>query len=201
MRKIFLSYHHDDLLEATAFCKRYAGYFDEIRNLGIDERGEEYAERINSGDSDYVMQKIREDYMAGTTCTVVLIGKCTWARRYIDWEIAATLRNNVNDPKSGLIAVQLGSAERNGFTSYRQDSTSISRKRRDRTMAIAVFIRRHQATGHSPTGSRKQLQGATPWSPLPVRRQTFAQITPLANRFLNPLRDVQGVCFSNYFSS
>ena len=115
MRKIFLSYHHDDLLEATAFCKRYAGYFDEIRNLGIDERGEEYAERINSGDSDYVMQKIREDYMAGTTCTVVLIGKCTWARRYIDWEIAATLRNNVNDPKSGLIAVQLGSAERNGF--------------------------------------------------------------------------------------
>ncbi len=116
MRRIFLSYHHrNDSLEAAAFIKRYSQYFDEIRSLGIHEKGGEFADRIDSGDSDYVMRKIREDYIAGTSCTIVLIGKCTWARRYIDWEIAATLRNNKGDPRGGLIAVQLTSAEENNY--------------------------------------------------------------------------------------
>jgi hypothetical protein len=115
MRQIFLSFHHDDEFEVTVFCKRFEQFFDEMRTLGISEEGEEYADRINSGDSDYVMQQIRERYIAGTTCTVVLIGKCTWARRYIDWEIAATLRNNKNDPRGGLIAVQLPSAAENNW--------------------------------------------------------------------------------------
>jgi hypothetical protein len=62
------------------------------------------------------MRQIRERRIAGTSCTVTLIGKCTWARRYIDWEIAATLRNNTNDPRGGLIAIQLRSAAENGWT-------------------------------------------------------------------------------------
>jgi hypothetical protein len=115
MRQIFVSLHHHDEYEVSVFCRRYAQFFDEIRTLGISEEGDEYADKINSGDTDYVMRKIREDYLAGTTCTVVLIGKCTWARRYIDWEIAATLRNNKNNPRSGLIAVQLPSAAENGW--------------------------------------------------------------------------------------
>lgn len=115
MRRVFLSFHQADEFEATVFCKRYAQYFVDIRTLGISDEGEEYAGRIESGDSDYVMRQIRERKIAGTSCTIVLIGKCTWARRYVDWEIAATLRNNANDPRGGLIAVQLPSAADNGF--------------------------------------------------------------------------------------
>ena len=106
MRNIFLSFHQRDELEASIFCRRFDQYFNQIRTLGAHELGDEYAERIHSGDSDYVMRQIREKKIAGTSCTVVLIGKCTWARRYIDWEIAATLRNNADDPRGGLIAVQ-----------------------------------------------------------------------------------------------
>jgi hypothetical protein len=116
MRKIFLSFHQRDELEAAVFCRRFAEYFNEIRTLGVDELGDDYADHINSGDSDYVMRQIREKKIAGTSCTVVLIGKCTWARRYIDWEIAATLRNNADDPRGGLIAVQLPSAQQNGWS-------------------------------------------------------------------------------------
>lgn len=116
MRNIFLSFHQRDELEASIFCRRFDQYFNEIRTLGVDELGDDFAEHINSGDSDYVMRKIREKKIAGTSCTVVLIGKCTWARRYIDWEIAATLRNNIVDPRGGLIAVQLPSAEQNGWS-------------------------------------------------------------------------------------
>jgi hypothetical protein len=54
--------------------------------------------------------------IAGTSCTVVLIGKCTWARRYVDWEIAATLRNFDDSARGGLIAVQLPSAEAHGWS-------------------------------------------------------------------------------------
>lgn len=115
MRKIFVSFHQWDELEVAVFCRRYKQFFDDIRTVGVSEEGEEYAEKIKSGDSDYVMRKIREDYITGTSCTVVLIGKCTWARRYVDWEIAATLRNNPNDPRGGLIAVQLPSAAENGW--------------------------------------------------------------------------------------
>ena len=116
MRNIFVSFHQRDELEAAIFCRRFEQYFNQIRTLGIDELGDEYAERINSGNSDYVMRQIREKKLAGTSCTVVLIGKCTWARRYVDWEVAATLRNNANDPRGGLIAVQLPSAQQNGWS-------------------------------------------------------------------------------------
>jgi len=116
VRNIFVSFHQRDELEASVFCQRFDQYFNQIRTLGVHELGADYAEHIESGDSDYVMRQIREKKIAGTSCTVVLIGKCTWARRYIDWEIAATLRNNTDDPRGGLIAVQLPSAEAQGWS-------------------------------------------------------------------------------------
>jgi hypothetical protein len=116
MRNIFLSFHQADELEANIWCRRFDRYFNDIRTLGLDELGDEFAERIDSGDSDYVMRQIRDKKIAGTSCTVVLIGKCTWARRYVDWEIAATLRNSGDSARGGLIAVQLPSAQDNDWT-------------------------------------------------------------------------------------
>lgn len=116
MRNIFLSFHQSDELEANIWMRRFGGYFNEIRTLGLDALGDEFAEHIESGDTDYVMRRIREDKIAGTSCTVVLIGKCTWARRYVDWEIAATLRNFDDSQRGGLIGVQLPSAQDNGWT-------------------------------------------------------------------------------------
>jgi len=116
MRNIFLSFHQADELEANIWCRRFEGYFNDIRTLGLDEFGDDFTEHINSGDSDYVMSRIRDEKIAGTSCTVVLIGKCTWARRYIDWEIAATLRNFTDSLRGGLIGVQLPSAQDHGWT-------------------------------------------------------------------------------------
>ncbi len=114
MRKIFLSFHQADELEASVWCKRFEGYFKEIRTLGIDEKGDDFAEHINSNDPEYVMRRIREDKIAGTSCTVVLLGRCTWARRYVDWEIAATLRSFDDSATGGLIGVQLPSVAGGG---------------------------------------------------------------------------------------
>lgn len=50
----------------------------------------------------YVMQRIRDNHITGTSCTIVLIGARTHERKYVDWEIKATL-----DRQHGLLGVVL----------------------------------------------------------------------------------------------
>lgn len=47
---------------------------------------------IDSDNVAYVMRQIREEYITGTSCTIVLCGLETWRRKYVDWEILATLQ-------------------------------------------------------------------------------------------------------------
>jgi len=65
---------------------------------------------IDSDDPDYVMRRIRELYLKDSTVTIVLIGKCTWARRYVDWEIQASLRHGETITANGLLGIVLPSA-------------------------------------------------------------------------------------------
>jgi hypothetical protein len=53
------------------------------------------------------MRRIRENFITGSSCTVVLVGINTWGRKYVDWEIAATLER-----QHGLIGIRLPSAYR-----------------------------------------------------------------------------------------
>jgi hypothetical protein len=115
MRNIFLSFRQSDELEGNIWRRRFEGYFNEIRTLGLEEFGDDFTDHINSGDPDYVMRRIREEKIAGTSCTIVLVGKCTWARRYVDWEIAATLGDFSGSLRGGLIGIQLPSAEQHGW--------------------------------------------------------------------------------------
>lgn len=103
-RKCFISYHHDD----QKYVDEFVNTFDEkkgvfiARALGVMDQG-----IIDSTDTDYIMRRIKEKYLTDSTVTIVLIGKCTWARRYVDWEIASTLRNDPNNKRSGLVAINL----------------------------------------------------------------------------------------------
>lgn len=82
--KVFISYHHDDQKEVEDFVKTFA---DE-RNVFIARALAVGMEQdiIDSDNADYVMQRIRKLYLKDSTVTIVLIGKCAWARRYVDWE-------------------------------------------------------------------------------------------------------------------
>jgi hypothetical protein len=63
--------------------------------------------KIDSENVDYVIQRIRDDFITGSSCTIMLVGKETWGRKYVDWEIKATL-----DKEHGLIGVSLPNAPR-----------------------------------------------------------------------------------------
>jgi hypothetical protein len=61
------------------------------------------------------MGEIRRTYLGDSTVTIVLLGKCTHSRRYVDWEIKASLRQGDIYTPNGLIGILLPSAGTNPF--------------------------------------------------------------------------------------
>lgn len=97
-RRLFVSYHHaSDQAMYDAFVRTFCSTYDVITDNSLDNV-------IDSEDPSYIMRRIREDYVTGSSCTVVLVGRDTWGRKFVDWEIDATLER-----QHGLIGVQLPS--------------------------------------------------------------------------------------------
>ncbi len=95
-RKVFVSYHHGgDQSFYDAFSTAFSDTYDVISDNSLERA-------IDSDDLEYAMRSIRENFISGSSCTIVLVGKVTWGRKYVDWEIEATL-----DKQHGLIGVQL----------------------------------------------------------------------------------------------
>jgi len=83
-RKVFVSYHHkgeqkvvDDFIEE--FSEDYEVFIDESLDRASD-----------SEDTEYLNQVCR-DAIDGTSVTIVMIGKQTGCRKFVDWEIKHTL--------------------------------------------------------------------------------------------------------------
>jgi hypothetical protein len=106
--RCFISYHHDDEVEVEDFIDSFDHAHDVFiaRGIGASMPGDV----IGSNDSEYIMRRIRELYLNDSTVTIVLVGACTWARRYVDWEVAASLRNTASSRRNGLMAITLPSA-------------------------------------------------------------------------------------------
>ncbi len=102
--KVFISYHHADEEQVNKFID-YFCYDKGVFTKKIV--GERYDTDIDSKDNDYIMRTIREKYLADSTVTIVLIGKETAKRKYVDWEIASTIRNDANNKRSGLLGIYL----------------------------------------------------------------------------------------------
>jgi hypothetical protein len=97
--KVFLSYHHHgDQAYYDAFSQKFHDAYDVIYDNSLERE-------VDSDDVNYVMRRIRENYITGSSCTIVLVGKDTWRRKYVDWEIRATL-----EKEHGLISVYLPTA-------------------------------------------------------------------------------------------
>lgn len=105
--KCFISYHKEDKDEVDAFIRTFDHDRDAFIARGI---GEEMSQDIiDSDDSSYVMRRIRELYLRDSTVTLVMMGKCTWARRYVDWEIQSSLRCGETVTPNGLLGIKLSS--------------------------------------------------------------------------------------------
>lgn len=95
-RKIFISYHHGgDQAYYNLLSHKIHDQLDLVFDNSLDRQ-------IDSGDPAYVIQRIRDSFIEGTSCTLVLCGALTSQRKYVDWEIKATL-----DKGHALIGIQL----------------------------------------------------------------------------------------------
>jgi MTH538 TIR-like domain (DUF1863) len=84
-RKVFISYHHErDQFWFDSFTRTFCDEYEVFQDQSLDDE-------VESDDLAYVNRVIREDYIRGSSITIVLCGAETWKRRFIDWEIASTL--------------------------------------------------------------------------------------------------------------
>jgi Thoeris protein ThsB, TIR-like domain len=90
--KCFLSYHSADATEVLDFVESFDDVFIP-KAIGVSDDDP----FIDSYDTDYVMDHIRDKYLANSTVTIVLIGACTWSRKYVDWEVYSSLRRDSNN--------------------------------------------------------------------------------------------------------
>lgn len=98
-RKIFVSYHHgNDQWYYNEFSRFFSDTYDVIQDSSLGRA-------VDSDDPEYVIRRIRENNITGTSCTIILCGAQTPQRKYVDWEIKATL-----DKGHGLIGINLPSS-------------------------------------------------------------------------------------------
>ncbi|WP_394702970.1 TIR domain-containing protein [uncultured Cohaesibacter sp.] len=113
-RKCFISYHHADQEAVNQFVRDFDHDSDCFIARGL---GEEMTDDIiDSMNTDYVMSQIRKRFLSNSTVTIVLLGRCTWSRRYVDWEIQSSLRQGKGTTPNGLLGVKLPSYPSKGGT-------------------------------------------------------------------------------------
>ena len=105
--RCFVSYHKANSTAVKNFVEEFSDVFT-AKTVGVTDEDD----FIDSNDREYVMRRIREKYLSNTTVTIVLIGECTKARKYIDWEIASTLRNDPVNGRSGLLGINMKSVDK-----------------------------------------------------------------------------------------
>jgi len=106
-RKVFISSFHDDRREVDAFIHHWATLEQVFTPKALCTFDND--DFIDSNNPEYVMSEIRRKYIGDASVTIVLVGKCTHTRRYVDWELKASLRRGQSLP-NGLLAFVLPSA-------------------------------------------------------------------------------------------
>jgi hypothetical protein len=84
--RVFVSYHHGlDQWYYDELSRKMSETYSLVTDNSLDRS-------IDSDNVEYVMRLIREQFLTGTSCTIVLCGLETPNRKYVDWEILATLQ-------------------------------------------------------------------------------------------------------------
>jgi len=101
--KCFIAYHGDDIDAVTTFVENFNDVFIP-RVVGASD-SDHFKDPINSTDEDYIKEQIGSRYLTDSTVTILFVGKCTWARKFVDWELASSLRDGSVNKLNGLMAI------------------------------------------------------------------------------------------------
>jgi|GEM_PF-921653 len=113
-RTVFNSYHEGDRAEVERFLATFGPSGHNVfipKAVGLFGQGD----FVDSTDTDYIMSRIRSEYLMDSTVTIVLLGNCTHSRRYVDWELKASLRQGTDESPNGVIGIILPSRGTNVY--------------------------------------------------------------------------------------
>ena len=102
--KTFLSFHHEDEDYRKEFEEIFSDQKDDYVSMSVDD-----GDIDDSLPAETIRQKIRDEYIRDATITIVLIGKDTWKRKHVDWEIGSSIRQTTKNPRNGLLGIILPS--------------------------------------------------------------------------------------------
>ena len=97
-RRIFISYQHNDQMKAKGF-----NLLRWNKNVDLEFVGQHLLDPVDSTNEDYIKSCVREQ-IAGTSVTVVLIGRNTYDSDWVKWEIDESL---AKDNPNGILAIKL----------------------------------------------------------------------------------------------
>lgn len=120
--KCFISYHSADSVDVLAFVNTFEDVFIP-RAIGLDDDDP----LIDSENSDYIVNAIRDRYLRDSTVTMVVVGQCTWSRRFVDAEIYSSLRAGTINRINGLMAIELRSVAGHGVLPARVSDNYVKR--------------------------------------------------------------------------
>ena len=98
--KVFASFHHADEGFKTKFVTMMG---EDIIDMSVSD-GDIDDSRMTT---DSIRGKIRDEFIREATVTVVLVGRCTWQRKHVDWEIGSSLRATKLNSRCGLLGLLL----------------------------------------------------------------------------------------------
>lgn len=116
MHNVFVSYHHyndqaykDALI---AYGRSFGVFIDKSVDTG------EISEQL----SDQVIRtKIRDEYLRGSTVTILLAGEETRGRKHVDWELYSSMFDGAKNKKSGILVINLPSVNCSYFKAAHGD--------------------------------------------------------------------------------
>lgn len=110
-RKVFISYHHQN----DQAYKESLLEFNRTHGIFIDAS-------VDTGDIDdslsnqAIREKIRDEYLANSTVTILLVGTETKFRKHVDWELYSSMFDGRVNKRSGILVINLPSTNCTTFT-------------------------------------------------------------------------------------
>ena len=163
--KVFISFHHAD--------QKYKDRFVQMMEGDVVDKSVEDGDIDDRNKKETIRRRIRDDFIADATVTVVLIGPCTWQRKHVDWEIGSSLRDTEKNPRCGLLGILLPNHPNFGSKTFnprlipprladnrtRNDSYALISDWNGQTVNIRNWIHRafQRRDGTPPNNSREQF--------------------------------------------
>jgi len=97
--KVFISYYHRD-------DQYYRNRFEQLFGHLFTNKSVELGDIDTDLSTEYIKRLVQQGYISDTSVIVVLVGRNTYGRKHVDWEISAALNKKVGG-YSGLLGILL----------------------------------------------------------------------------------------------